>query len=57
MIPTYLFTLGAKLSRANLLDESLKVEVNNHVKMFIEGLDLLPPHFMIHKATKTDPGR
>lgn len=39
MVSTYLLTPGAKLPRANPSDESLKVAVNNHVKMPAESDD------------------
>lgn len=51
LVPNFLLTLGAELPRVDPLDESLKVKVNNNVKMFAKGLDLLPPNFRIHQAT------
>lgn len=45
MITIYLFNPDLELSQVDPLNEGLKVEVNSHVRMFIEGLDLLPPIF------------
>lgn len=54
VILAYLFNISAELLRADPSNESLKVMVNDHVKMPTKSLEQLSSRIRFHQATQTD---
>lgn len=54
-IEAYLLSPSADLPRVDPSDDGLRAEVDNHIQMFMNNLNLLPPRFHVSRAIQMDP--